>query len=177
MAALPELITVAQFRQMPENESYLYELHYGEVVAVTRPKYWHIYRQNRIKSLLEHKLPAFEVMAELSFRVVPEFDIRAADVGAIPKGRHEGVAHGDDLFGAPELVIEIKSPSNTVKELKERASLCLTHGSLEFWIVDEEHRTIAVYHRDGSRAVYRTGESIPLTVFGSDSLAVDEIFA
>jgi hypothetical protein len=35
MAALPQLITVEQFRQMPEGE-FQYELHHGEVVAMTR---------------------------------------------------------------------------------------------------------------------------------------------
>ena len=177
MAALPDLITVAQFREMPEDEAYSYELHHGEVVAVTRPKYWHIYRQQQIRDLLQPKLSAFEVLVELSFRPVPEFDIRVADVGAITRSRHDSAWQRGDVFGAPELVIEVKSPSNTKRELQERASVCLTHGSLEFWIVDEEHRTVAVFHCDGSKAVYRTGDAIPLTAFGSDGLSVDEIFA
>ena len=36
MAALPDLITVEQFRQMPD-DGRTYELHHGEVVAATRP--------------------------------------------------------------------------------------------------------------------------------------------
>jgi hypothetical protein len=35
MAALPDLITVAQFRQMPEGGECSYELHHGEVVATS----------------------------------------------------------------------------------------------------------------------------------------------
>ena len=42
MEALPDLITVAQFRELPEDEAYLYELHHGEVVALPRPKSEHI---------------------------------------------------------------------------------------------------------------------------------------
>ncbi|MGA3018650.1 MAG: hypothetical protein ABSF62_16120 [Bryobacteraceae bacterium] len=34
MAALPDLITVAQFRQLPEGGEFAYELHHGEA-AVT----------------------------------------------------------------------------------------------------------------------------------------------
>ena len=35
MAALPSLITVEEFREMPDSGEYAYELHHGEVVAVT----------------------------------------------------------------------------------------------------------------------------------------------
>ena len=45
------------------------------------------------------------------------------------------------------------------------------------WILDEDKKSVTVTHRDGSVLVYRAGESIPLTAFGSDSHAVDEIFA
>lgn len=177
MAALPDLITVAQFRELPENEAYIYELHHGEVVAVARPKYWHIDLQNHLKDLLSSRLPGFKVLVELSFRAVPEFDIRAADVGAVSKARSDSVGSDDDLFGAPELVVEVQSPSNTKAELRERASLCLANGSLEFWIVDVKHRSVAVIHRDGSSALYHAGDNIPLTGFGSDCLPVTEIFA
>ena len=40
MAALPQMISVEQFRQLPKGE-FLYELHYGEVVALTRPRARH----------------------------------------------------------------------------------------------------------------------------------------
>jgi Uma2 family endonuclease len=177
MAALPDLITVAQFRELPDNDAYRYELHHGEVVALTRPKYTHNTRQHRLRDLLQSKLPSFEVRIELSFRVVPEFDVRVADVAAITKERDRSAAEAEDVFGAPELVIEVKSPSNTKAELRERASLCLNNGALEFWIVDEKPRTITVLRRDGSSTVYCSGDSIPLAAFGSDSLSVDEIFA
>jgi len=177
MAALPDLMTVAQFRELPDNGPYIYELHHGEVVAVTRPKPWHLHRQHRLMRLLSPKLSGFELFVELAFRAVPEFDIRSADVGAISSERWTKARQDDDVFGAPELVIEVKSPSNTTKELRERASLCLNNGSLEFWIVDEKPRTITVLRRDGSSTVYCCGDSIPLAAFGSDSLSVDEIFA
>jgi len=113
----------------------------------------------------------------LSFRAVPEFDIRAADVGAVSRKRADDVGEDDDLFGAPELVIEVKSPWNTKKELRERAALCITHGSLEFWVVDDKRQTITILSREGISTVYRPGDSVPLTAFGSDSISVDDIFA
>jgi Uma2 family endonuclease len=175
MAALPDLITVAQFREMPEDEAYVCELLNCEVYAAARPKCWHLNRQHRLRDLLVPKLKGFEVLVELVFRAVPDFDIRAADIGAVSRARWALKGEGD-LFGAPELVIEVKSPSNTKKELQERASVCLNHGAVQFWILDEEQRTVAVLQKDGSRVVYGVGDRVPLPAFGSDSLSVDEIF-
>jgi Uma2 family endonuclease len=177
MAALPDLITVAQFRELPEDEAYIYELHHGEVVAVTRPKSLHIHLQRRIMDLLRPKLGGFELFVELAFRAVPEFDIRSADMGAVSSARWDAACREGDLFGSPELVVEVKSPSNTKAELRERASLCLAAGSLEFWTVDVQERTVAVIGRDGFSTVYRPGDNIPLTAFGSDCLPTAEIFA
>lgn len=74
-------------------------------------------------------------------------------------------------------MVEIKSPSNTNRQLRELASLCLANGSLAFWILDIDRRSATVVHRDGSTSLFQSGQSIPLALFGADSLAVDEIFA
>jgi Uma2 family endonuclease len=86
MAALPDPITVEQFRQLPRGGEFAYELHDGKVLAVTRPKPRHWKLQSRIRRLLEPKLKAFgEVEIELPFRPVAEFNLRAADVAAISR--------------------------------------------------------------------------------------------
>jgi len=48
------------------------------------------------------------------------------------------------LHGAPDLVIEILSPSNTVAEMYEREELCLENGAQEFWVVDIDRRGVKV---------------------------------
>jgi Uma2 family endonuclease len=178
MAALPDLITVEQFRQLPKGGEYAYELHHGEVVALTRPKPRHWLLQSRLRRLLEPKLKDFgEVETEVPYRPVAEFDLRAADVAAIARSRWKAIDLDDDLRGAPELVIEVKSPSNTRRQLQELAALCLANGALEFWIVDTDASTVSVVRSEGSAVVYAAGSIIPLSTFGGGELAVDEIFA
>lgn len=177
MAALPDLVTVAQFRQMPEGGEFTYELRHGEVVAVTRPRARHWKMQMRLSRLLEPKLKAFgEVATEVPYRAVPEFELRAADVAAISRARFEAIDPEDNLRGAPELVIEVKSPSNSARDLRELAALCLANGAVECWVVDCDRRLVSVVRREGAGVVYGVGESIPLGAFGGDELAVDEIF-
>ncbi|SPE40737.1 hypothetical protein SBA3_3890008 [Candidatus Sulfopaludibacter sp. SbA3] len=80
------------------------------------------------------------------------------------------------LRGAPELVIEVKSPSNTRRQLQELAALCLANGALEFWIVDPDASNVSVVRAEGSAVVYASGSCIPLAPFRGGELAVDEIF-
>jgi Uma2 family endonuclease len=177
MAALPDLITVAQFQELPEGGEYVYELQHGEVVALTRPKARHSKLQVRLRRLLEPQLNAFgEVTVEWPYRPLAEIELRAADVAVISRRRWEGIDPDDQLRGGPELVIEVKSPSNTRRQLQELAALCLANGALEFWIVDAEPATVSVVRTEGSAVVYSAGGAIPLAAFGGDELAVDDIF-
>jgi Uma2 family endonuclease len=178
MAALPNLITVEQFRQLPEGGEFAYELHHGEVVAVTRPRARHGKLQLRLSRLLESRLKAFgEVAIELPYRPVAEFDLRVADVAAVLWERWQAIDLDDNLHGAPELTIEVKSPSNTARQLRELVALCLANGALECWIVDTDLKTVTVIARDGGSIVYSSGGSVPLARFGAGELPVDEIFA
>jgi len=128
--------------------------------------------------LLEPRLRAFgEVTIEFPYRPVAEFELRVADVAVIGRSRWDAIDSSDNLHGAPELVVEVKSPSNTKAQLLELASLCLANGALEFWIVDREKRTVTIIQRDGSTAVYATGQNVPLAAFGPDTLPADDIFA
>jgi hypothetical protein len=62
MAALPNMLTVAEFRELPEGGEFTYELHHGEVVQVTRPKLLHWTLQKRLERPLETRLDAFGVV-------------------------------------------------------------------------------------------------------------------
>ena len=175
MAALPQLISVEQFRQLPEGE-FLYELHHGEVVELTRPRARHLELQHRLLMLLGPRLASFgAVRMEYPYRPLAEFELRAADVAAISRARWDAIDPDDNLHGAPELVIEVKSPSNTERQLRELVALCLNNGAVECWIVDAGEKSVTVIRREGA-ARFAAGESISLSAFGGGELKVDEIF-
>ena len=176
MAALPDLITVERFRQLPESGGFACELHHGEVARMTRPRAAHWDLQLRLTDLLRAELPGFVIGMEFPFRAVPEFDLRAADVAAVTRERYAAIDPEDNLHGAPDLVIEVKSPSNTPPKLQELASLCLANGAIQFWIVDRSLKSITVVQRDGSRETYGVGAEISLAAFGGASLAVAAAF-
>jgi Uma2 family endonuclease len=72
-------------------------------------------------------------------------------------------------------VIEVLSPSNTRAEIREKAVLCLSSGTQEFWVVDPKRETISVTRPSGIPTVYRMGDRIPLSMFAAE-LDVSGIF-
>jgi Uma2 family endonuclease len=115
------------------------------------------------------------IESEVALRALSEYDLRGADVAFISRQRWDNTPDDDNLSGSPELVIEVLSPSNTKREMCEKATLYLATGAEEFWIVDANQKNVTVVGREGS-TVYGIGESIQLPLFGS-TLAVTEIFA
>jgi len=59
--------------------------------------------------------------------------------------------------GAPDLIVEILSPSTQKKDLNEKFKLYERHGVREYWIVDPGNRTIQVWHLE-SDGTYDKGE-------------------
>ncbi len=78
------------------------------------------------------------------------------------------------MEGAPDVVIEVLSPSNTASEMLDREQICLENGAREFWVVDPVRRQVKVSCADGRAATYKAGQSIPL-LFGG-MLPVDSTF-
>lgn len=176
-AAEPTLLTVDQYRTLPSPEDSIQELHWGSVVTMTRPKMRHARLQSRLARLLR---PAMEhtgiVETEVAFRALPEYDLRGADVAFVSQARWDATDDNDNLHGSPELVIEILSPTNTQREMQEKAALCLSTGCEEFWVVDPDKQTVSVTRRDGQTNIHSQGDSIPL--LGTNAtLAVADILA
>jgi Uma2 family endonuclease len=170
-------MTVEQYRELPETGPFYYELRRGELVQVARPKLKYIRVQRRLRRFFDAALGQFGVVEnELPFRALPEYELHVADVAYVTRERWER-AGDDDLFGAPDLVIEVLSPSNTAREIKEKADLCLANGCRQFWVVDSRLRQIAVSTPDGLTRIYRSGESILLVFADSQSFKVDAAFA
>lgn len=48
--------------------------------------------------------------------------------------------------GAPDLIVEILSPGNSKREMRDKFDLYEEAGVLEYWIVDPIRRTVLVYY-------------------------------
>ena len=111
-----------------------------------------------------------EVYPGCAYRGTPEYDSRSADIGMISAERYRPAKELNEFFGAPDLVIEILSPSNRPGEMRDRQAFC-------FWIVDPKRRTVKVTIASGQTETYTEGDHISLEPFTADSLAASDIFS
>jgi Uma2 family endonuclease len=176
-ATTTKLMTFAEFEQLPDEVCRRHELRHGELVEVPPPKFKHRVIQDRVSMLLGSACGgAGYVSVEFGFRALPEGEYRTADVVYISPERYSAAKGADYFQGAPDMVIEVLSPSNTKAEMRERAALCLANGWLEFWVLDEKKRQVSVSTPNGVTITYQSGQTIPLRLFGDASLPVDRIF-
>lgn len=70
----------------------------------------------------------------------------------------------------PDLAVEIKSPGNTLKDLRTKAEYYLTHGSKLVWIVRTDNKTVEVF----TLAKDAQAASVILTA-GDDLTGTDEV--
>jgi Uma2 family endonuclease len=175
---LTRLMTVAEYEQIPEGSgAFFYELHHGELVKVCHPKARHAKCQRRLRQLLERVVGDEGIVEiEVAFRPLPEYEVWAADVAFVSRERWEQIDPDGYLAGAPELVAEALSPSNTVEEMLDKEKICLEGGCREFWLLDEKRRQVKVSTPDGVTRTYHAAQKIPLTLFGGGSLEVSALF-
>lgn len=178
MAATTSQLTVEDFRKLPEDSGGVYhELRHGEIVTVTRPKLKHHLIQARLRDLVKAMAPEGSfVEYEMAFRALPEHELRVADVAFLSAERFQQAGPEDNIRGAPDIVVEVLSPSNTVAEIYEKEKLCQENGAKQFWVVDADLRQVKVSTPDGRTLTYRAGQEIPLDLFAGN-LAVNAIFA
>ncbi|MCD6397425.1 MAG: Uma2 family endonuclease [Spirochaetaceae bacterium] len=83
--------------------------------------------------------------------------------------------------GAPDLVIEILSPSTAVKDLREKFFLYEKVGVKEYWIVDPANETLTVYILDKKGKyprgkVYAGEDKFQVGIFKDLEINMEDIF-
>ena len=82
--------------------------------------------------------------------------------------------------GAPDLVIEILSPGNSKREMRDKYALYEAAGVQEYWIVDPVREWLQIHVADStgqfqSKPPYYAGDEVPSTVLEGFVLTADEI--
>lgn len=78
---------------------------------------------------------------------------------------------------APDLVVEIVSPSDSRREVHDKAHMWLSHGMRLVWVVQPETRTVDVYEADGAAKALGEDDSLDgLDVLPGFTCTVSTVF-
>ena len=172
--------TYEDYLNTPEGERY--ELIDGELILVASPNEEHQFASVKLVSLMypyadERDLGwVFHAPFDIVFS---DTEVVQPDVMFISKER-EDIRSGANIQGAPDLVVEILSPSSVSRDWNYKRELYAKYGVKEYWIADPVHKMVSVMLlKDGVlelAGAYVEGDSVTSTALEGFSVGVGEIF-
>ncbi len=179
----PRSMTLEEYAESDEPaDGYRYELVRGQMVAQEpAPGAPHGRSQNRLVWRLNNWMEAFgqgEVFAQVGFIVSDNpATVREPDAAVLLKRRPWKGEPGNWIRGAPDVAIEILSPSNRPGEMREKTSDYFSAGALRVWIVDPKTRTVTIRRADGPETVFQEGDRLEdPEVLPGFALEVEDVF-
>ena len=117
--------------------------------------------------------------AETGFQIARDPDtVRAPDVAFVRAGRVPPTPTPGFFQGAPDLAVEVLSPTDRAGDLLAKVHEWLAAGCRAVWVIDPGARTVSVYRRRDQMVVWNVSDALA----GDDivpgfTLPVGEIFA
>jgi len=107
---------------------------HGHILMSPPPVFRHSRRQGHIVGLLTTLLPNGQTLPECPVSTAD--GVKAIDVAWLASGRAEVDQDPVVLTRAPDICVEILSPSNSASEIGEKRALYFDAGAAEVWICD-----------------------------------------
>lgn len=160
----PGRYSLESFRRLPEEDAHRLELVRGRLVREPRPAPLHARVAIRLGRLLEEHAEAAgagPVLADCGFVLaVDPPTVRAPDLAFVARERVPDEGYGGGFWHlAPDLAVEILSPSNPLSEVQEKVLDYTRAGARRVWLVDPRLRTVSV-HEPGGAAILLEGDDV-----------------
>jgi Uma2 family endonuclease len=159
MATVVQTITAQQLFEMPNLERF--ELVQGELVPMSPPGFDHGCIVLDIAVALREFVQSHHlglVAVEAGFCVSQDPDtVRSPDVAFVRADRIPSGGVRAFFRGAPDLAVEVISPSDRASEVLAKAREWLQSGCTAVWVVDPETKTVSVYSH-GPQTLFLSAE-------------------
>ena len=173
--------TYEDYRHTPADKRY--ELLEGELVVAPTPTITHQRVGIRLGTGL-HTFVKERSLGEVLFApcdvLLSNTDVVQPDLLFVSRERSDILLGGDNVRGAPDVVIEILSPSTSGIDRTLKRRLYAKYGVREYWQVDPDARTVAVLlmGRDDFdvAGTYGEGQTVTSPTLTGFTFNLDEIF-
>ena len=106
-------------------------------------------------------------------------DVAQPDILFVSNER-EHIRTPANIQGAPDLIVEILSPSSSRRDWRDKRELYAEHGVREYWIVDPANHIVWIMLLRGGvleeQGTYGEGDTVTSLTLEGFSFGVDEIF-
>ncbi|MEM9978824.1 MAG: Uma2 family endonuclease [Cyanobacteria bacterium P01_D01_bin.2] len=155
---------LADFLKQPNIEaSPAWEFINGRAQQKIMPTLFHSRLQRNLVNAINARIEAYEAVQELRCIVPPFSPVPDIAVVAIERLSDED----GPLQGAPDWLIEIRSPDQSTLDLQNKILHCLGNGTRLAWLIDIQRRQVWVWQ----------GQELPMIYAGSDTLPALENIA
>jgi Uma2 family endonuclease len=143
-------ITVKAFQEMefPDNDFFIYELIDGEIMRKQAPKPLHQQIAWRLTSAIDRFLKenpigqAFFSPIDVFF---DDYNNTQPDLLFISSARSFIIDLENGIMGAPDLIVEIISPSSIKIDRFDKKEMYKKFAVKEFWLIDPKNQTLEIY--------------------------------
>ena len=173
-------LTYEDYRKTPEDERY--ELIDGELIMAAAPNMAHQTTQVNLGAPM-HTWVRSEDLGYVFFSscdvVLSEHTTLQPDLIFVSE-ENAGIITDANIQGAPDLVVEIISPSSTGRDWVTKRDLYARYGVKEYWLIDPFNRTLWVMRlRDGylelSDTLYE-GDTLTSSTIEGFSVSLSDVF-
>lgn len=161
----PRAVTTAEQLLAVDDPGYHRELVRGVLRRVTPPGQQHgvvaMRLGARLAAFVEAKNLGITLAAETGFLLEEDPDtVLAPDVAFVRADRVTDPNDRRYFRGAPDLAVEVASPSTSFSEAKDKALAWLRHGCRMVWSVEPDAETVTVYRAADNVRVLRRGDEL-----------------
>lgn len=173
--------TYQDYRDLPD-DGYRYEVIWGELFMTPAPSTGHQLISRNLGFMIWDYVRTHDLgevlFAPVDLVIEPGATPVQPDILFIAK-EHLDIITEKNVYGVPDILIEILSPSNPEHDQERKFKLYEQAGVPEYWMVDPETHTMEIFTL--SQGVYsllgrcRAGEKTISSVLEGFSVAVDEV--
>jgi len=176
--------TYADYKAWELKPGERYEIIYGEAYAMSAPNFTHqgilVELSTQFHTFLRGK-PCRVMPSPFDVRLFYEEDesddtVVQPDITIICDEEKQGE---EGCRGAPDLVVEILSPSNTATEMQRKFKLYQEAGVREYWVVDPKTKSITVYlfkENEILTHTYGSTGTAPVSILPGFEITLDDVF-
>lgn len=141
------LVTYAEYKNFESDDNFQYELLNGELVRKSAPSPQHqmvLRNINRQVDAYVSEKKLGEVLFAPIDVFLDEHNAPQPDMVFVSNAKLSLITD-DGIMGAPDLVVEIVSPTSIIRDRVDKMRLYTKYQIPEYWIIDPNNRSVEIY--------------------------------